>query len=85
MKTASTRSWLILLGLTAITVALAETGAAGSAVLVPVLLAAIIKGGIVIERFMALRDAPAGWRWAALGWLFTVTGLIAFAFHQSQI
>ncbi|HYD59484.1 MAG TPA: cytochrome C oxidase subunit IV family protein [Noviherbaspirillum sp.] len=82
---ASTRAWLILLALTALSAGLAETHLPGAAVLVPVLLATLIKGRIVIDAFMELRHAAAMWRWIVFGWLITVVGLIAFAFRISPI
>jgi hypothetical protein len=82
---ASTRAWLILLALTTLSVGLAETHLSGMAVLVPVLLATLIKGRIVIDAFMGLRSAPLMWRMIVLGWLITVVGLVGIAFRISQI
>lgn len=78
----ATIEWLALLGLTAVTVVLAETGLPGSTVLIPVLLATLIKGRIVIDRFMALQGVVLPWRWVVLGWLVLVLGLIAYAFRS---
>lgn len=83
MTHASTLQWLALLALTAVTFGLAETGMAGGTVLVPVLLATLVKGRIVIDRFMALRHVSARWRWAVLGWLIVVLGTIGYAFRVS--
>jgi cytochrome c oxidase subunit IV len=80
----SSVAWIILLALTAWTFSFAETPAHGSAVLVPVLLATLLKGRIVIDRFMALQRVGAPWRWIVLGWLAMVLGLIAYAFSISQ-
>jgi hypothetical protein len=52
---ASTIEWLLLLALTALTFGLAETGLPGETVLVPVLLATLLKGRTVIDRFMGLQ------------------------------
>lgn len=82
---AATIEWLILLALTALSVSLAEAGLAGSAVLIPVLLATLVKGRIVIDRFMALQGVIGPWRWVVLGWLVIVLGLIGFAFRTSSI
>lgn len=84
MKTA-TFHWLILLVLTGLTFAAAETGLSGDLVLLPVLLATLIKGRIVIDRFMALQGVDGAWRWVVLGWLVLVLGLIGFAFHLSEL
>ncbi|HEY0845504.1 MAG TPA: cytochrome C oxidase subunit IV family protein [Noviherbaspirillum sp.] len=83
MTHASTRQWLLLLALTALTFGLAEAGMSGGAVLAPVLLATLLKGSIVIDRFMALRHVAALWRWAALGWLIVVLGAIGYAFRAA--
>lgn len=84
-NSASTLAWLILLALTGLSAGLAETRLSGAAVLVPVLLAILIKGRIVIDAFMGLRRAPLLWRAIVLGWLVAVVGLVAFAFRISQI
>jgi cytochrome c oxidase subunit IV len=83
-NTASMRAWVILLALTGLSTGLAETHLSGLAVLVPVLLATLLKGRIVIDAFMGLRHAPILWRVTVIGWLLVVVGLIAFAFHISQ-
>lgn len=79
IKTA-TYQWLMLLVLTAISFILAETGYSGDKVLLPVLLATLIKGSLVIDRFMALRQVTGPWRVIVLAWLFTVLGAIWFSF-----
>lgn len=78
----ATIEWLVLLALTALTFGLAEAGLSGGAVLLPVLAATLVKGRIVIDRFMALQRVVAPWRWVVLGWLVVVLGLIAYAFHS---
>lgn len=82
---ASAWAWLILLALTGFSTALAESSLSGSAILIPVLLATLIKGRIVIDSFMAMRQAPLLWRGVVLGWLIVVVGLITVAFRNSQI
>jgi len=78
---ATTISWLALLALTALSVNLAETRLSDSTVLVTVLLATLVKGRIVIDRFMALQCVAGPWRWVVLGWLVLVLGAIGFAFR----
>lgn len=80
----ATFQWLMLLTLTALSFGLAEAGISGSAALFPVLLATLVKGNIVIDRFMALRGVKGAWRWIVLGWLLLVLGLIAYAFQLAQ-
>ena len=76
--------WLLLLALTALTTQAATLSAAagltGSAVPL-VLLATLVKGRVVIDRFMALQHVGGPWRWIVLGWLLLVLGLIGYAFN----
>jgi hypothetical protein len=81
--TAATFQWLTLVTLTALTFSVAETGLSGSSILVPVLLATLLKGRLVIDRFMALQGVSGPWRWVVLGWLLLVLGLIAYTFLYS--
>jgi cytochrome c oxidase subunit IV len=87
---ASTWQWLILLLLTAVTFGLSEFGGSrfglsSSAVLIPVLLVTLLKGRMVVDRFMALQGVGGPWRWIVLGWLLLVIGLIGVAFRSAQI
>lgn len=77
----ATYQWLGLLALTGLTFWLAEHGLSGFAVITPVLLVTLIKGRIVIDRFMALQGVTGPWRWIVLGWLLIVLGLIGVAFR----
>ena len=81
--TAATFQWLVLVALTILTFGITETGLSESSVLILVLLATLIKGRIVIDRFMALQGVSGAWRWIVLGWLLLVLGLIAYAFQHS--
>ncbi len=81
--TAATFQWLTLVTLTALTFSVAETGLSGSSILIPVLLATLLKGRLVIDRFMALQGVSGPWRWVVLGWLLLVLGLIAYTFLYS--
>ena len=74
--------WLILLLMTCISFALAEAGFSGMTMILPVLLATLIKGSIVIDRFMALRDVAGAWRFLALGWLGVILTVIYFSFTR---
>lgn len=78
---AATLQWIMLLALTAVTFSLAELGMSGRAVILPVLAATLVKGRIVIDRFMALQGIAGPWRWLVLGWLVVVLGAITFAFR----
>ncbi|HYD93884.1 MAG TPA: cytochrome C oxidase subunit IV family protein [Noviherbaspirillum sp.] len=81
----STVEWLVLLLLTGLSFRLADNAMAGEAVLLPVLAATLIKGRIVIDRFMGLQQAPSLWRWVVLGWLGIVVALIAYAFRAVPV
>ncbi|MGE5652271.1 cytochrome C oxidase subunit IV family protein [Noviherbaspirillum sp. UKPF54] len=78
---AATLQWVMLLVLTAVTVGLSELGMSGRAVIFPVLAATLVKGRIVIDRFMALQGIAGPWRWLVLGWLVVVLGSITYAFR----
>jgi len=77
----ATFQWASLLLLTAVTFSLAESGLSGRVMMLPVLLVTLLKGRIVIDRFMALQGVAGPWRWIVLGWLVSVLGLIGFAFR----
>ena len=74
------RTWLILLGATALTWYLGELGAAGTSAIIAMLLIAFVKGRLVILDFMELRRAPLLWRLLLEGWLVLVGGLILTAY-----
>jgi cytochrome c oxidase subunit 4 len=54
IKTA-TYQWITLILLTVLSFILAETGMPGRIIILPVLLATLAKGVLVIDRYMALR------------------------------
>jgi len=76
----ATFRWTALLALTAVTFSVAEFGLSGRAMIIPVLLVTLLKGRLVIDRFMALQDVAGPWRWIVLGWLAVVLSLIGVAF-----
>lgn len=77
------RAWLVLVIATGITWWLGETGAAGTAAIVTMLLIVFIKGRLVILNFMELRGAPLLWRLLLEGWLILVSSLILLAYWIS--
>jgi cytochrome c oxidase subunit 4 len=81
IKTA-TYQWIMLLVLTCLSFGLAETGYSGDKVLLPVLLATLVKGSLIIDRFMALRHVAGPWRIIVLTWLTVVLGVIWFSFTR---
>ena len=68
MKTSRTATWqwAILLMLTAMTFQIARSGLSGPAFVLPVLLIILIKGNIVIDRFMELQGVAGPFRWIVL-------------------
>lgn len=77
----ATFQWVSLLLLTGSTFGIAQFGLSGRAMIIPILLITLLKGRIVIDRFMALQDVAGPWRWIVLGWLVMVLGAIGFAFR----
>ena len=77
----ATFQWVSLLLLTGLTFGIAEFGLSGRAMIIPVLLITLLKGRIVIDRFMALQGVAGPWRWIVLGWLVIVLGAIGLAFR----
>ncbi|MBC7858999.1 MAG: cytochrome C oxidase subunit IV family protein [Burkholderiaceae bacterium] len=80
---AATVNWLALLGLTAVTFALAENDLGGRSLIWPVLAIIFLKGRIVVDRFMGLQGVRGPWRALALGWLALVVGIIGYSFTLS--
>lgn len=79
------RVWAFLLLATFITFALGESGIAGNAGWVPVVVMfalAFVKCVLVILDFMELRHAPALWRYLLIGWVTLVTSGILLAWWQ---
>lgn len=75
--------WLILVLVTGMSYWVAEgrQGQALGPLLVDLLFAlAAIKGWLVIDVFMRLRQAPVFWRRIMLGWLIAVCTLLALVY-----
>lgn len=49
----------------------------GTAATLAVLALSVVKGALIALDYMELRQAPALWRRAVLGWLLVVLGLVA--------
>ena len=88
---AETRSWvrpctmvyLLLMALTLITWMIGKAGLGGSDITLLVLAFALIKGWLVGDYFMGLRNLRGFWRWPVILWLAIPGGMIAFAFSGS--
>ncbi len=75
-----TLSWLMLLGLTAVTLLFARhgdagggTGVAGAALLLAL---AVAKGREILLHYLELKHAGPGWRSAMTGWLMLLSGAL---------
>lgn len=79
-----TQVWLLLLTLTFATYAAAQLGLQGKGLVLGVLAIALIKGQLVTDRFMGLRQVSGFWRPLLSAYLFIVGGLIATAFLLPQ-
>jgi cytochrome c oxidase subunit 4 len=79
-----TRVWLLLLTLTFATYAAAQLGLQGKGLILGVLTLAIIKGQLVTDYFMGLRQVSGFWRPVLSAYLLIVGGLIAAAFLLPQ-
>ena len=77
---ACTWVWLLMLGLTLLTWLIGRAGWSGIEVSLAVLGFALIKGQLVGDWFMGLRQVRGGWRWPVSLWLLVPGGLITVAF-----
>ncbi|CAG0967649.1 cytochrome c oxidase subunit IV [Methylophilaceae bacterium] len=75
--------WLILIALTLLTFSIGDAGMAGQAVMLGLLLIAIVKGQMVANYFMGLRQAAFWWRALVLFYFIIVGGMIAVAYLMS--
>lgn len=67
------KTWLVLVALTLVGAWLAETAGAGWPLALAVAGAVLVKGGLVIDRYMEMSRARASFRWA----LYVFSGIIA--------
>jgi len=72
--------WLALVALTLATFAIGEAGLGGKQVMLGLLLIALIKGQMVSNYFMGLKQADFLWRAIMLIYYLLVGGLIAAAY-----
>lgn len=72
--------WLALVALTLATFAIGESGLGGKQVMLGLLLIALIKGQMVSNYFMGLKQADFLWRAIMLIYYLLVGGLIAAAY-----
>jgi hypothetical protein len=72
--------WLIMMAITLLTWLAGRAGLEGVPVSMTVLLFALVKGQLVGDYFMGLRNVRGFWRWPVILWLFLPGGVIATAF-----
>lgn len=72
-----------LLLLTCVTWAVGRVGLEGLGVALLVLAFALLKGQLIGDWFMGLRDVRGLWRWVVVIWLVIPGGLITLAFVLS--
>lgn len=87
MQTAKTRTeffstaiWTALVALTVATYSIGETGFAGKSAMLALLLIALVKGQMVANYFMGLRQAHVWWRALVFFYFVLVGGMIAMAY-----
>lgn len=76
----TTLVWLALIVLTLVTLAIGKAGLAGKQVMLGLLLIALIKGRMVSNHFMGLKEVDFLWRAIVLLYFLLVGGLIAVAY-----
>ncbi len=80
----STLVWLLLLALSLATYAAAVLGLQAKALVLGVLVIALIKGQLVCDWFMGLRQVHGFWRPVLSGYLLIIGSFIAAAFLLPQ-
>jgi hypothetical protein len=75
--------YALLLLLTCVTWAAGRLGLEGLGVALLVLAFALLKGQLIGDWFMGLRDVRGPWRWVVVIWLVIPGGLITLAFMLS--
>lgn len=76
----ATLIWLVLVILTIVTFCIGERIAAGSMVMMSVLVISLIKGQLIANYFMGLRHVSWVWRGIILGYFVIVGGMVAVAY-----
>ena len=78
-----TWTYLILIGLTLVTWFIGVKQLSGLQVSMMVLGIALLKGQLIGDYFMNLKQVSSFWRWAVTIWLLLIGGLISYAFNLS--
>lgn len=80
-NTLATGIWIFLVLLTLFSYELSAQGYAGNALVLTVLATALLKGQLIIDRFMMLKSAPLMWRMIISLWLLVVLVVIAGMYY----
>ncbi|ACT47962.1 conserved hypothetical protein [Methylotenera mobilis JLW8] len=72
--------WLALVALTIVTYFIGEEVTAGKAIMLSVLVIALIKGQLIANYFMGLRQVSWLWRGIILGYFVVVGVMVAIAY-----
>ena len=78
-----TWTYLMLIGLTLVTWFIGVKQLSGLQVSMMVLGIALLKGQLIGDYFMNLKQVSSFWRWAVTIWLLLIGGLISYAFNLS--
>ena len=81
LKTSLMYTYLILIGLTSLTFLLGYFGQINSFLVGFILLITFIKGYLVIDYFMDLKEIAFKWRLFPILWLFLVITLIGVSYY----
>jgi len=72
--------YLVLMSLTGVTYMVGELGLTGLSAALPILFLALLKGQLVGDYFMGLKNVRGAWRWVVFLWLLIPGTLITIAF-----
>lgn len=75
-----TRVYLLLLSLTLVTWSLSRSQYTGTNIALSVLSLALIKGVLIGDYFMGLKQVRSLWRWSVIIWLLLPGCMISWAF-----
>ena len=79
----STLVWFVLIGITMLSVIVGDYSEGGHAITMFVLGMVYIKGQLIVDHFMGLREVKLIWRVLLTGYLLFVVGLIALSYTQT--
>lgn len=75
--------WIILITLTLSTAVIGYFQLSGLTIVGIVLATVVIKGQLIIDHYMGLRNVKGFWRLAMLGFVFGISGIIYTAYLLS--